>query len=64
MNNELEWWTGEGGDSYMRRNDWTTSELARRVESWDKVFCHLVPLPKTIMEIGPGPGINLRVLNY
>jgi len=63
MNQELEFWTGEGGDSYTRRNDVLATELLRRRRSWLAIVDELSLEAAHILEVGPGPGANLHVLH-
>lgn len=59
MNAELDFWQGEGGDAYMRRNEPTTMEIARRQRSLSSIIAHCYPKPSSILEVGSGPGMNL-----
>lgn len=75
MNSELEFWQGEGGASYLRRNEATEAEVNARSKALHHPIYHVgATLPPftwkselrlesgTILEVGAGPGANLLAL--
>ena len=63
MNNELEYWEGEGGTKYAARNEPTEAEITKRTLALSKIVTRIKPLPKSILEVGSGPGANLAALD-
>lgn len=61
----LEWWQQDGGTAYTRRNPVTDADVEARVKAlsrvWERGFDSKPP-PGSILEIGSGPGANLRAL--
>lgn len=62
MNAHLAWWQGDGGDAYVRRNEPTPQDIARRARSLSRVLVRVRPEPGSILEVGCGPGANLAAL--
>jgi len=62
MNDELNFWSGAGGDAYMRRNCITSAEIARRSKSLKRILDPYLAGINSILEIGCGPGANLYAL--
>ena len=68
MNPELDFWAGAGGDAYQRRNAVTDTEVKQRATSLGRILW--VPgiergacgAYTPILEVGAGPGSNLRAL--
>lgn len=64
MNTELDFWQGEGGSSYLRRNKITRAEIRARMDSLSKIFFGPpAVIPKNILEVGAGPGGNLLAIH-
>ena len=65
MNPELDFWAGAGGDAYQRRNAVTDTEVKQRATSLGSILwtpsVGLGP-SSLILEVGAGPGSNLRAL--
>ena len=58
----LEWWRGEDGDAYMRRNAPTPEYIAMRAETFRGIFGRLPTPVQSILEVGCGPGANLAAI--
>ena len=57
-------WSGEFGDRYTERNNASAEAVAGRVRVWGEVMTRMKgALPKSILEVGPNLGMNLRALN-
>jgi len=63
MNDELTWWSGEGGDAYMLRNDPSEQNIAARTQSLNRVLARCYLPIQSVLEVGAGPGANLRALH-
>ncbi len=62
-NKNLEFWTGEFGHEYIKRNLAEQTNLRSRFFLWSEILRTIQPaLPKSILEVGCNVGINLRVL--
>ena len=56
-------WSGEFGDRYTERNNASADAVAGRVRVWGDVLTRMKgALPKSILEVGPNLGMNLRAL--
>jgi len=53
-------WAGEFGDEYLRRNDLTPSSLASRLALWGKILRNCPRCPSSVLELGANIGINLH----
>lgn len=58
----LSWWQGEGGSAYARRNSPTPEDIARRARALARVWDRMQPEPRSVLEVGSGPGANLAAL--
>lgn len=59
----LDAWSGEFGDRYTQRNAATGDAVRGRVRVWSQIFQRMqLDLPKSILEVGPNLGLNLRAL--
>ena len=59
----LDAWSGEFGDRYTERNSVTVDAVRGRARAWGQVLPRLVgDPPKSILEVGPNVGLNLRGL--
>lgn len=61
MNTALDFWEGDGGSAYAVRNSPTTADVDKRVRALSRIF-NKISAPKTILEVGCGPGANLVAL--
>ncbi len=66
MRDRLDLWTGKFGDDYHARQNFTDKDLAARSFFWQCVMSQIkqagLGLPKSILEVGAGTGMNLRAL--
>ncbi len=68
MTKELELWKGEFGDQYRERNEITDENMNARVGIWSNNFQAISMfgtekgLPKSVLEVGCGAGINLLAI--
>lgn len=59
----LDAWAGEFGDRYSQRNAATAEAVRGRTKVWSQVLPRLAgDPPKSILEVGPNVGLNLRGL--
>jgi pseudaminic acid biosynthesis-associated methylase len=59
----LQAWSGEFGDKYTERNVASVDALRSRTRVWAEFFERMKgDMPRSILEVGPNLGINLRVL--
>ena len=59
----LDAWSGEFGDRYTQRNAVTVDAVRGRTKAWGQVLSRLVgDPPRSILEVGPNLGLNLRGL--
>ena len=56
---EVDWWRGEHGDEYTKRN--ADADIDARVGMWSEIM-QVSAIPDSILEIGAGSGNNLRAL--
>lgn len=61
MNDHLAWWEGDGGTSYMKRNEPTPAEIQKRTAALERILARIAP--RSILEVGCGPGSNLAALH-
>lgn len=62
---QLAFWRGAFGDSYIARNDVSEERIRERVPLWSEILGHtLAAPPRSILEIGPNVGLNLRTLRF
>ncbi len=60
---QLRFWRGEFGRSYIERNPASAEHLGARVALWAKILERLInPPPKSILEVGANIGNNIRAL--
>jgi len=60
----LDAWNGEFGDRYTQRNAVTADAVRGRARVWGEVLPRLAgDPPRSILEVGPNVGLNLRGLN-
>lgn len=66
MNPELEWWEGDGGTEYTKRNPSTWVNRTQRSKSLLRALDHIAgePRTRTILEVGCGSGANLMALRH
>ena len=63
MNHILEWWQGEGGNTYIRGNEPTKAEIEGRTTCLKKIFEKVKTSPiRSILEVGAGPGATTLAL--
>lgn len=55
-----DFWAGEFGDDYLKRNGLTPSSLASRLALWSKIVRNCPRRPSSILELGANIGINLH----
>lgn len=59
----LQAWAGAFGSSYTERNAVTVDAVRGRVKAWAKIISAMGnDLPKSVLEVGPNVGMNLRAL--
>ncbi len=60
---QVDFWRGDFGDAYTDRNAASPEQLQARRAMWAQILSHTLPAPpRSILEIGPNLGINLRAL--
>ncbi len=60
---QVDFWRGDFGDAYTDRNVASPEQLQARRAMWAQILSHTLPAPpRSILEIGPNLGINLRAL--
>lgn len=61
---QVKFWRGEFGDEYVNRNAVNRDHMKGRLALWVKISEYLQgDPPKSILEVGPNIGLNLRALN-
>jgi spore coat polysaccharide biosynthesis protein SpsF len=56
-------WSGAFGDAYTERNGASLEKVRGRVRAWGEIIKAMgAVLPKSILEVGPNIGLNLRAL--
>lgn len=55
-----QFWAGEFGNEYIKRNDLSSSSLASRLALWTQVARNFSQHPSSILELGANIGINLH----
>jgi spore coat polysaccharide biosynthesis protein SpsF len=59
----LQFWSGQFGNDYTDRNSASLEAVRGRVRAWAQIFKAFGnDLPKSVLEIGPNVGMNLRAL--
>ena len=62
-NEQVDFWRGEFGDSYIKRNSATAADLRQRTTLWAPILaCMAGAPPASILEVGANIGGNLRAL--
>lgn len=55
-------WTGEFGNEYLERNNYTSNRLEQVTRRWEYILSRLPERPGKILEIGCNIGLNLYAL--
>lgn len=55
-------WAGKFGDEYISRNYPNEQQINLRLKFWKKILNKLQDKPKSLLEVGPNAGMNLRAL--
>jgi hypothetical protein len=58
-----EFWAGGFGDDYISRNDLTPANIATYLAMWARLLSRMAHPVRTVLEIGPNIGLNLRAIN-
>ena len=62
-NPQVALWRGSFGDDYVLRNAPNDAEIKKLLPLWIEIFGRIAPQPvKSILEVGPNVGLNLRAL--
>jgi spore coat polysaccharide biosynthesis protein SpsF len=59
---QLHRWKGSMGDAYLARNPPRPEHEQRLVAGWQTLLSHMVPRPRSVLEVGAANGLNLRAL--
>lgn len=60
---QVTFWRGEFGDTYVDRNATSHDHMRMRLSLWVKIFEYMVAdMPKSVLEIGPNIGLNIRAM--
>ncbi|MCF8473595.1 MAG: methyltransferase domain-containing protein [Emcibacter sp.] len=60
---QVKFWRGEFGDTYVDRNTTTSNHIGMRLSMWVKIFRFMAgDMPKSILEVGPNIGLNIRAM--
>jgi pseudaminic acid biosynthesis-associated methylase len=62
MTMHLDFWKGDFGNDYIRRNDYHEQNLEMGVRAFDRMLGHRYPI-RSVMEVGSNIGLNLWFLN-
>lgn len=64
MTDQLKLWRGQFGDDYHTRNVLTDTDIKNREVFWSQILNSVGDdIPKSILEIGAGNGINIQALS-
>lgn len=55
-------WAGDFGDEYLKRNALVPAHVACKVALWTKIIGSCSQAPSTVLELGANIGINMHVL--
>jgi spore coat polysaccharide biosynthesis protein SpsF len=59
--NQEEFWSSDFGNAYSERNA-SPSLLKSNINFFEKIFQHVTPTPRSILEIGANIGMNIRAI--
>lgn len=60
---QVKFWRGEFGDTYVDRNSTTHEPMGARLNLWVRIFAYMADdMPKSVLEVGPNIGLNLRAM--
>lgn len=60
---QVKFWRGDFGNSYVDRNVTTYNHLRIRLAMWVRIFAYMAnDMPKSVLEVGPNIGLNIRAM--
>ena len=61
-NSELDFWQSDHGRAYMQRNAVSAVDVENRARALARILANIPTPPRTVLEVGSGPGGNLLAL--
>jgi len=60
---QVKFWRGDFGDTYVDRNAASHAQISMRLSMWVRIFeLMAMDMPKSVLEVGPNIGLNLRAM--
>ena len=64
-NPQIAFWRGAFGSEYIERNSATEARVRALIPLWSRILAHTISSPpRSILEVGPNIGLNLRALRF
>ena len=62
-NEQSDFWIGEGGNDYIKRNSKTNNVINNRVEFWQNILTRVdLDANASVLEVGSNIGLNIETM--